>query len=154
MNYLEINRNLFDITNDYMLVQCISSDFKLGKGIALEFNKLYSVKNDLNESYPEYYKSFIENRKSDENFGDCLITSRKRQVANLVTKRYYYNKPTLDSIRNSLVILRDYCDNNNIIKLAMPKIGCGLDKLKWEDVSKIIKEIFKDSPVEIVVCYT
>lgn len=42
---------------------------------------------------------------------------------------------------------------NNIEKIAMPKIGCGLDKLNWCDVSSAIKEIFADSSIEIVVCY-
>ena len=45
------------------------------------------------------------------------------------------------------------CETENITKIAMPKIGCGLDKLKWEDVSSAIKEIFADSQIEIVVCY-
>ena len=34
----------------------------------------------------------------------------------------------------------------------MPIIGCGLDKLQWDKVSKIIKEIFEDTDIEILVC--
>ena len=40
-----------------------------------------------------------------------------------------------------------------ITKLAMPCIGCGLDKLKWEKVREIIKEIFEDMDIEILICY-
>lgn len=37
--------------------------------------------------------------------------------------------------------------------LAMPKIGCGLDRLQWGKVKEIICEVFKDMDVEILVCY-
>ena len=40
----------------------------------------------------------------------------------------------------------------NIKKIAMPKIGCGLDRLMWYRVSKMIQEIFNDTDIEIVVC--
>lgn len=38
-------------------------------------------------------------------------------------------------------------------KLAMPKIGCGLDRLNWDDVSYLIQDIFKDIDIEIRVYY-
>ena len=41
---------------------------------------------------------------------------------------------------------------NGINKIAMPMIGCGLDKLNWDKVSQIIKETFKDTDIEILVC--
>ena len=37
-------------------------------------------------------------------------------------------------------------------KIAMPVIGCGLDRLEWCKVSEIIKEVFEDTDVEILVC--
>lgn len=39
-----------------------------------------------------------------------------------------------------------------VTKLAMPKIGCGLDILEWNKVSEIIKDVFKDTDIEILVC--
>ena len=49
--------------------------------------------------------------------------------------------------------MKGYAGQMQIKRLAMPKIGCGLDKLKWEDVSKIIKDVFSDTDIEIIVCY-
>ena len=49
-------------------------------------------------------------------------------------------------------MMKRVCKANNIKKVAMPVIGCGLDKLKWDKVSKIIKNIFKDIDIEILVC--
>lgn len=37
-------------------------------------------------------------------------------------------------------------------KIGMPLIGCGLDRLKWDKVSEIIKDVFADTDIEIVVC--
>ena len=42
---------------------------------------------------------------------------------------------------------------NGESKLALPKIGCSLDRGKWAEVSEIIKDVFKDTDFEIVVCY-
>lgn len=35
--------------------------------------------------------------------------------------------------------------------LAMPKIGCGLDRLEWADVRDIIKEVFGGMDIEVIV---
>ena len=39
------------------------------------------------------------------------------------------------------------------IKIAMPRIGCGLDRLEWGNVRRMIKCLFADTDVEILVCY-
>ena len=38
------------------------------------------------------------------------------------------------------------------MKLAMPVIGCGLDKLEWSRVSEIIKLVFEKTDIDILVC--
>ena len=40
----------------------------------------------------------------------------------------------------------------DITKLAMPKIGCGLDRLQWDKVYDIICDVFKDTDVDILIC--
>jgi O-acetyl-ADP-ribose deacetylase (regulator of RNase III) len=49
--------------------------------------------------------------------------------------------------------MRELCLDNHINKVAMPRIACGLDKCNFDDVRKIIKEVFEDTDVEILVCY-
>ena len=46
------------------------------------------------------------------------------------------------------------CEINNINKIAMPIIGCGLDRLEWNKVSQIIQDLFCDIDIEILVCKT
>ena len=37
-------------------------------------------------------------------------------------------------------------------KIAMPKIGCGLDRLGWVMVKHLIEQTFRDIEGEILVC--
>lgn len=41
--------------------------------------------------------------------------------------------------------------DNGITKLAMPRIGCGLDRLEWSIVSLILEDIFKDTTCDVIV---
>src|SRR3712207_8532871 len=51
--------------------------------------------------------------------------------SNLITKGKYYGKPTYLSFSIMLEELKSQVVENNIKYLAIPKIGCGLDRLSW-----------------------
>ena len=70
-----------------------------------------------------------------------------------VTKVRYFHKPTYETLRSSLCALRDHCVSSEVRKLCMPRIGCGLDKLKWERVVAVIQEVFADVDMAITVYY-
>lgn len=55
------------------------------------------------------------------------------------------------SLESSLRAMRELCITNKIHHLAMPRIGCGLDKLNWDQVSKLIRRIFEDDDIEITI---
>ena len=94
------------------------------------------------KQYPNYFNKF--------SYGFCIVSDG---IANLITKDKCYEKPTLQTLEQSLISLKKYIIKHNISKLAMPKIGCGLDRLDWNDVSILIKNIFEDLDIEIVICY-
>lgn len=138
MKFNEKKGDLFELDNNkYFFAHCVSADFELGAGIAVEFQRKFNLKNDLKKTtsgkYPE------------------LITIN--HVMNLVAKKKYYHKPTYESITKCIQYMRDMCRNCNVKYLAMPKIGCGLDRLQWGKVREIIKEEFKDLDIEIEVRY-
>jgi hypothetical protein len=56
-------------------------------------------------------------------------------------------------MKKALIVLRRQCEKYGVKKLAMPKIGCGLDGLYWNVVSHLIQEVFYDSDIEIIVCF-
>ena len=49
--------------------------------------------------------------------------------------------------------MREHCEENNVKALALPKIGCGLDKLSWDKVSEMVRSIFREVEIDITVYY-
>lgn len=132
-------RDLFTMPQGYYLAHCISADFALGAGIAKVFDSTYNMRFKLFRNYDNYkYRG-----------GDALLINN---VFNLVTKDKYWHKPTYDSVREALEMMKEYMDFESVTKLAMPKIASGLDRLNWSKVYEIICEVFDDTDIEIVIC--
>ena len=145
MTFTEEQGDLFaeEILRNYALCHCISSDFALGAGIAKQFAKM-GVKKGLCEKFPKRWNGR----------GYCLITETDGIiVGNLVTKERYFHKPTLETLRQALENLRGQALEMGLKSLAMPKIGCGLDRLEWSDVRGIIQEVFAETNFNILVRY-
>lgn len=141
MTFTEIHGNLFDrkLEENEFYVHCVSRDYACGAGIAKEFNERYNLTRKLSKQEPH----------------KCMMVDN---VINLVTKSKYWQKPTYDSLKESLIEFRDtLCQFSNPTlfakTLVMPRIGCGLDKLQWKNVKKMIKEIFEDTNIAIEVYY-
>ena len=145
----EEQRDLFTVPTDYILVHCISADLAMGAGIAKEFTKR-GVKAQLQRDYQDDIE--------DIEVGDCLVSDATdwRCEFSLVTKEKYWQKPTYKTMRMALEDAKDLCEetirNGYTMKLAMPRIGCGLDRLQWDKVKAIIEEVFVNTNVEILVC--
>lgn len=148
MTIREEQRDLFTVPMDYILVHCISADFAMGAGIAKGFARR-GVKAQLQRDYQDI---------KDIEVGDCLVSDATdwRCEFSLVTKEKYWQKPTYETMRMALENAKDLCEKTisygYTMKLAMPRIGCGLDKLEWSKVKAIIEEVFVDTDVEILVC--
>lgn len=132
-------KDLFTVPQGYYLAHCISADFALGAGIAKTFDNVYNMRYKLFSFYDDY----------EYNGGDALLVDN---VFNLVTKSKCYHKPTYQSLRESLEAMKDIIEDCAITKLAMPRIGSGLDKLNQDMVYDIICEVFENSDVEILIC--
>lgn len=145
MIYNEEKRDLFTVPEEYHLCHCISADFGMGAGIVVLFNRHFDMKRKMQ----------ILHKDEGEPKWDALKTGYvipEGRVFNLITKRNYWNKPTYSDLAQSLLDLKKHCVKNKITKLAMPLIGCGIDGLEWEKVSEILKTIFNDTDIEILVC--
>lgn len=144
MQYKEEVRDLFSVSDDYYLTHCISADFGMGKGIVVEFNKRFDMKRKLQSKYPNFVNDYHHNKWG----GMALIEGR---VINLITKERYWEKPTYETMREALNIARLRLPSD-CKKIAMPTIGAGLDRLNFDKVSEIIKDVFNDTDIEILVC--
>lgn len=131
--------DLFELKGTHLLVHCISRDCALGAGIASAFRKYYP---DLTRDLSIYIKKTSTERR-------CLLFNG--EVANLITKDKYFNKPTYEDLQLALNELRDIVIKKGYAKLAMPRLGCGLDGLSWRIVKKMIIETFNDLNIEIIV---
>lgn len=151
MTIKEEKRNLFTMPKDYVLAHCISADFALGAGIAKEFDKRLKARQKLFQVFPNSW-TYRWDKTKEKYRGGSIILFGDYIFFNLITKRNYWDKPTLTTIKNALTWMREQCDNHNIKKLAMPRLGCGLDKQNWSDVKALIEETFKDTDIEILVC--
>lgn len=150
MEYREQKMNLFDVDKSYTLCHCISKDCELGKGIARVFAKEYPrMKPFLKDAVKFLHYTVGDAIRYDD--GNPL--KHKHNVINLITKEKYWHKPTYHTLKLALFSCKVICKDMGITKLAMPYIGCGLDRLKWEKVREIIKGIFDDTDIEILVCY-
>lgn len=138
MVFQEVKGNLFSVEGEkYYFVQCISADFSMSQGLATQFNKRKDMRNKIIAERGNYNKKAI----------DCILIE---DTFNLVTKKFKYNKPTYETLGKSLELMKEICLEQGITKLAIPHLGCGLDKLDWEHVKKKIHKIFRSTDIEIL----
>lgn len=144
MIYKMIHKDLFDMSNDYYLAHCVNASYTLGAGIAKSFSERFLMGDRLRHVFPQ--------PKGDKAYyvGRALLIGN---VFNLVTKVEHYDKPSYGTLRSALEDMRRQCEGLGIQKVAMPKIGCGLDRLEWEKVEAMILDVFGESYITIVICY-
>lgn len=145
MNCIVKQMDLFTLPKEYSLVHCISADLAMGAGIAVSFNKHFNMRSRLLKQFGTDLVTSWDKTPT----GHCIHEDR---VFNLITKRNYWHKPTYKTLTEALTECKNQCEFLNVEKLAMPMIGCGLDKLEWSKVSLIIQEVFKDTNIDIIVC--
>ena len=81
-------------------------------------------------------------------------------VYNLFSKRIFRYKAGYGvtmvqyhkNLQSCLYDMKNQMTANGERFLAMPKIACGLDNCKWEDVEKMINTVFEGTDTEILVC--
>ena len=122
------------------LAHCVSRDLKMSKGIAKLFRDKFGRVQEL--------------EKMSVDIGGVAVLklrSKNKFVYNLVTKAKYSDFPTYDNLKQSLLAMKKHALENSVQCIAMPKIGCGLDKLEWNAVRTLIKNIFLDTSIHIKV---
>lgn len=138
-NYEEKYDDLFNSETE-SLAHCISKDVKMGKGIAVEFKNRYGGMTEIISQTPT--------------IGDiCVLRRENRWIYYLITKELYWGKPTYKNLKSCLENMKRHMEENGVKNVAMPQIGCGLDRLKWETVREMIKEIFPPECKINVVIY-
>jgi len=143
MRLLEVKGDLFAASTNNSLAHCVSEDLKMSKGIADTFRKNFGQVNNL----------VSQNKKVGEVAHICDPINGQH-VFYMITKSRYFEKPSYEALFMCLVELRDLCKKLGITHLAMPRIGCGLDKLSWDIVQLYLKCVFQNCQDLNVTIYT
>ena len=68
-----------------------------------------------------------------------------------VTKPKYFHKPTYETLQSSLNAMKQHCVEHEVKMLAMPRIGCGLDRLEWSKVKEMIIQTFQNTNTNVTI---
>ena len=127
---IEIQGDLFKAPEEFSLAHCVSQDLRMSAGIATEFKNKYG---ELKE---------MKNIQISIGGSIALKLNNNTYIYYLITKRNSWDIPTYSALQLSLSTTKNHMINNNIRKLAIPRIGCGLDQLSWTTVKQIINDTF------------
>ncbi|KAL9908944.1 terminal ADP-ribose protein glycohydrolase 2 isoform 1-T3 [Glossina fuscipes fuscipes] len=123
-------------TENCSVVHSISADFAMCRNISLQFK----CKNGRNH----------EMLRQDHHTGSvAVLKDHKRYVYNLVTKERQHEKSTYIALFYALLTTRDHMRQHGVKKLAIPRLGCGIDRLEWFRVKSILEMVFADDDIEI-----
>ena len=126
------NGNLFESKGS--LAHCISPDLKISSGIARSFKRKFPY------NFPESTNSPHFVQQIDDRF-----------IYHSVTKKHFLQKPTYDSLRQSLEAMTNHANKHKVTQVSKPKTDCALDRLEWQKVERLIKEICAQSNLTITV---
>ena len=127
--------NLLD--SDESIAHCVSVEFKLAAGIA---RKKTAIPNE------KIYFKLCQKKVLW-----LQIIEKPHRFVYMRTKKRYFHKPTYKALRASLLALKGHAETNNVTRISMPRIGCGLDQLDWQKVKDMIQDVFHGSTVQVTV---
>ena len=124
------------------IAHCVSSDFQMSKRIAQQ----------IRDAYPALQPTLrsIETPQVGASVS-IHIPSQNKSIFNLVTKSQYFKKPSYYDLTRSLRCVIKQLIEQGIKQIALPKIGCGLDKLQEHSVFNIIYDIFRKSDIKVFI---
>jgi O-acetyl-ADP-ribose deacetylase (regulator of RNase III) len=135
--------NLFDVPQTVSLVHCVSEDFRMSSGIAVDFKTRFGrVPELLQQHCISGSVAFLQDPPENS----------KRMLFYLVTKVFCTDKPRIECLRSSLQKLRSLCEQHAVRHLAMPMIGCGKDQLSWILVKEALMTTFAGTDISILIC--
>ena len=104
----EVSGDLFQSPKSHSLCHCVSRDFRLGKGIAKLFRDKFGRVEELRRSGAGVR-------------GVAVLRDGGRFIYNLVTKEVYSDKPTYETLRQSLEKMKEHAEENNVTHINMPR---------------------------------
>lgn len=133
MKIVEVPMNLITMPQGWYLAYAVSADLNFTVGLPKLFNDTFQ----------------LEYKIDDPKVGDAIVVGN---TVSLIVKDGVYDKVDISDLCCALQNLRTQCEEVGITRLAMPKICCGNNGMKWKEVKSAIRGIFKGSNVFIMIC--
>lgn len=130
------------------LVNTVNTVGVMGKGIALQFKKLF----------PKNFKIY-EKACKDKRFqvGELIITEEetlitgKKTIINFPTKTDWRKPSEYNYIESGLIKLVHTIEDRKIKSIAIPPLGAGNGGLEWSKVLTLIEKYLSDIDCEVLV---
>ncbi|KAH8327632.1 hypothetical protein KR074_004918 [Drosophila pseudoananassae] len=154
----EARGNLFSAPENYALVHSVSADFAMCAGINLQFRCKFGQVDEL--------------KRQNRHTGNVAVLEQNgRYIYNLVTKERSHEKCTYTALYYALLAMREHMVSGLILswiltpnsfhsqrehgvtKLAIPRLGCGIDRLDWLRVRSLLDLVFADDHVDIIAFF-
>ncbi|MCP4611785.1 MAG: DUF4433 domain-containing protein [Planctomycetes bacterium] len=164
---INLTPNLFLVEGDMFfsgmqsLTISVNTVGVMGKGLAsrakYQFPDAYVVYQDVcRKKILKMGKPYLYKRESSFDYqladqpGSLSHIDGESWFVLFPTKKHWRNKSDIQGIEQGLQWIRDNYKQEGIKSLAVPALGCGLGKLKWEDVGPLMCQYLNlDIPVRI-----
>jgi len=135
---IEVEGNVLEAPTDYTIGHYVSKDFKILKGISLEFRRQFGKIDQLIQ----------QNKQVTE---IATIQCNQRQILYIITKEMHYQTSTYETMFLAMKNLRQFCESNGLNKLALHKIDSEYDQLDWTQLKDIKAQLptGEDIPVNL-----
>lgn len=155
---VERRGDLFRDSSVSAFAHCVSRDLAMGRGIALEFKRRYGCLMELQCQMRDVGEVAVLNLREEHAIRAMSQSEAVEGMSyipqftyNLITKANYYDKPTMESLKKALEGMREHMIVHGVWKVAMPRLGCGLDGLKWPRVKELIVQVFSAPDDRMVI---
>ena len=101
-------------------------------------------------AFPKWHWDYMRWCNSTD-WGIHYFEDEGKIVYSFVTKQHWRNRSNKHIIESGLEMLRLSLIGNNIKSVAIPKLGCGLGRMRWSTVKPLILEALKDLDIDVVI---
>jgi O-acetyl-ADP-ribose deacetylase (regulator of RNase III) len=117
------------------LVNTVNTVGVMGKGIALQFKRVYPA------NFRVYRDACATGkvRMGQVWTFDNAVLGPRRYILNFPTKEHWRSSSRLEDVAAGLESLIDAVNERGITSLAIPALGCGNGGLQWSDVRPLIE---------------
>lgn len=136
MKIIPTYKNLIEVADEEKVVFAINAELALG-GLARSMEQNFCFKENLKNNHDNFFA------------GQCVYD---QGLFMLVDKNSRYDTVDKDDLKECFESLKEMIEEDRLRDFYIPKIGCGADKLTWNEVSTIMKEVFADTDVNFYVC--